>query len=132
MQGTLRQLTLLDSKQHTKLKLDIKEMPKDKEQITSPKSLASPSFSSPIKRRTSISISYTPDALNKTIEDITLPPKAQENMQNVLMTADAFDDTIGNLDNRLNRVLKKHEYEYLQAYNFYVKAKEAELTRAIH
>jgi len=128
MQGTLRLLTLLDPKQHTTLKLDIKQMSMDRDQITSPKSLASP-YQSPIKRHTSGSIS---DAINKTVEDIILPQRAQENMQNVLMTKDAFDDTIGGLDNRLNRVLKKHEYEYLQAYNFYVKAKEAELTRAIH
>jgi hypothetical protein len=34
---------------------------------------------------------------------------------------------IGNLDASLNNVLRKQEYEYLQAYNIYVKRKEKEL-----
>lgn len=36
------------------------------------------------------------------------------------------------MDKDLNRVLKKHEFEYLQAYNVYVKNKEGELMRAIY
>jgi exonuclease VII large subunit len=35
------------------------------------------------------------------------------------------------LDVKLNRVLKKQEYEYLQAYNIYVKRKEKELEKLI-
>jgi hypothetical protein len=54
------------------------------------------------------------------------------NMINIAMTADVFDQSIGTLDSNLNRVLKKHEFEYLQAYNVYVKNKEAELTRVIY
>lgn len=35
------------------------------------------------------------------------------------------------LDNQLNQVLRKQEYEYLQAYNIYVKRKEKELRELI-
>lgn len=45
-------------------------------------------------------------------------------MTQITMTADAFEQSINVLDNSLNRVLKKHEFEYLTAYNLYVKAKE--------
>ena len=31
----------------------------------------------------------------------------------------------------MNRILSKHEYEYLQAYNIYVKRKEKELTKLV-
>ena len=34
---------------------------------------------------------------------------------------------IADLDSKLNKVLRKQEYEYLQAYNIYVKRKEKEL-----
>ena len=35
------------------------------------------------------------------------------------------------LDQNLNKVLKKHEYEYMQAYNIQVKKKEHELLKAM-
>ena len=53
-------------------------------------------------------------------------------MISIQKTADVFDQSIGALDFNLNRVLKKHEFEYLQAYNVYVKNKEGELMRAIY
>jgi virulence-associated protein VapD len=53
-------------------------------------------------------------------------------MISIQKTADVFDQSIGTLDLNLNRVLKKHEFEYLQAYNVYVKNKEGELMRAIY
>jgi len=31
------------------------------------------------------------------------------------------------MDQKLTRVLRKHEYDYMQAYNIYVKRKENEL-----
>ena len=37
------------------------------------------------------------------------------------------NDTIAGLDEKLNTVLRRQEYEYLQAYNIYVKRKEKEL-----
>lgn len=38
-----------------------------------------------------------------------------------------LDDVIHGLDEKLNRVLAKQEYEYLKGYNLYVKRKEKEL-----
>lgn len=38
---------------------------------------------------------------------------------------------ISKLDGDLNNVLRKQEYEYLQAYNIYVKRKEKELRELI-
>lgn len=38
-----------------------------------------------------------------------------------------LDDTIKDLDQKLNRVLAKQEYDYLKGYNIYVKRKEKEL-----
>ena len=35
------------------------------------------------------------------------------------------------MDRTINEVMKKHEYEYLQAYNIYVKHKETELRSLI-
>ena len=37
------------------------------------------------------------------------------------------EDTITDLDKKLNRVLAKQEYEYLKGYNIYVKQKEKDL-----
>ena len=41
------------------------------------------------------------------------------------------NDTIAGLDEKLNTVLRRQEYEYLQAYNIYVKRKEKELRQPI-
>ena len=38
-----------------------------------------------------------------------------------------LEDTITDLDKKLNRVLAKQEYEYLKGYNIYVKQKEKDL-----
>mmetsp|Transcript_4866 Transcript_4866/g.3465 ORF Transcript_4866/g.3465 Transcript_4866/m.3465 type:complete len:98 (+) Transcript_4866:219-512(+) len=42
-----------------------------------------------------------------------------------------LDDTINDLDIKLNRVLAKQEYDYLKGYNIYVKRKEKELRALI-
>ena len=42
-----------------------------------------------------------------------------------------LDSRIELLDKNLNRVLEKQEYEYLQAYNIYVKRKEKKLREMI-
>ena len=39
----------------------------------------------------------------------------------------SLEDVVEDLDGKLNKVLRKQEYEYLQAYNIYVKRKEKEL-----
>ena len=42
-----------------------------------------------------------------------------------------IEETINNLDDKLNLVLAKQEYEYLKGYNIYVKRKESELRKLI-
>lgn len=42
-----------------------------------------------------------------------------------------MEDTITDLDTKLNRVLAKQEYEYLKGYNIYVKQKEKDLRELI-
>ena len=43
-----------------------------------------------------------------------------------------LDETIKDLDVKLNRVLAKQEYEYLKGYNVYVRQKEKELKQTIN
>ncbi len=43
-----------------------------------------------------------------------------------------LDETIKDLDVKLNRVLAKQEYEYLKGYNVYVRQKEKELKATIN
>lgn len=43
-----------------------------------------------------------------------------------------LNDTINDLDAKMNRVLVKQEYEYLKGYNIYVKRKEKELKQIIN
>ena len=45
---------------------------------------------------------------------------------------DKIDTTIGGLDDKLNLLLAKQEYEYLKSYNIYVKRKEQELRDLIN
>ena len=42
-----------------------------------------------------------------------------------------IDHVVSNLDDKLNLVLAKQEYEYLKSYNIYVKRKEKELRELI-
>jgi len=42
-----------------------------------------------------------------------------------------IENTIEDLDKKLNRVLAKQEYEYLKGYNIYVKQKEKDLRELI-
>lgn len=44
---------------------------------------------------------------------------------------DQMQAEIGNLESSLAKVLQKHELEYMQAYNIYVKRKETELKKLI-
>ena len=43
-----------------------------------------------------------------------------------------MDNKVETMDKSMNVVLKKQEYEYLQAYNIHVKRKEGELRDLIH
>lgn len=51
-----------------------------------------------------------------------------ENLQ--LLKGD-IDNVVGDLDVKLNRVLKKHEHDYLKGYSVYVKQKERELRELV-
>lgn len=42
------------------------------------------------------------------------------------------DKEFQDIDKMMNRVLAKHEYEYLHAYNYYVKNKEKDLIKYVH
>lgn len=54
-----------------------------------------------------------------------------EGMKNLQVNQDQLNGVIEDLDKHLNNVLRKQEYEYLQAYNIYVKRKEKELRSLI-
>lgn len=56
----------------------------------------------------------------------------EEGVERLERTKKELDDTIKDLDVKLNRVLAKQEYDYLQGYNIYVKRKEKELRELIH
>ena len=78
--------------------------------------------------------SYNEDATgnNMTARNMVLLNKSQENgasganddqegYTSYLRMKQELDDTIKDLDVKLNRVLAKQEYEYLKGYNVYVK-----------
>ena len=48
-----------------------------------------------------------------------------------MTTREQINDQMDGLDQNLNKVLQKHEYEYMQAYNIQVKKKEQELLKAM-
>lgn len=52
-------------------------------------------------------------------------------MNMIEQTKEQLDSVISGLDEKLNRVLAKQEYEYLKGYNLYVKRKERELRELI-
>ena len=58
--------------------------------------------------------------------------KAKEMWEEILKTQNQVDNTLDNFDDNLSQVLKKHEYEYMLAYNYYVKKKELEIRDAIN
>lgn len=71
-----------------------------------------------------VSVSLTNLAQTLGIEDF-------EGWKALNTTNKALNEVISQLDVKLNQVLKKQEYEYLQAYNIYVKRKEKELRELI-
>jgi hypothetical protein len=63
-----------------------------------------------------------------------LPPHEEGEMEgyaNYMKAKQELDETIKDLDVKLNRVLAKQEYEYLKGYNVYVRQKEKELKATI-
>ena len=58
--------------------------------------------------------------------------EGSDSYKRLLDVQDMSNKMIEKLDQNLNNVLRKQEYEYLQAYNIYVKRKEKELKELIH
>ena len=65
------------------------------------------------------------------VGDIPLSNKAQELWTEIQNTNDQLHVCVEGLDKNLSKVLQKHEYEYMAAYNIQVKRKEQELLRAM-
>lgn len=61
-----------------------------------------------------------------------MPSKTKENWDEIVKAHGALNGTIDNFDDNLSQVLKKHEYEYMLAYNYYVKKKEVEIKEVIN
>ena len=57
--------------------------------------------------------------------------KTKEIWEEILQTRDKLHDQVEGLDQNLNKVLQKHEYEYMAAYNIQVKRKEQQLLKAM-
>jgi len=57
--------------------------------------------------------------------------QACEGLDALMQHQQSIDDEIAGLDTKLSEVLRRQEYEYLQAYNIYVKKKEKELRMLI-
>ena len=71
------------------------------------------------------------DELSPFIPNHLPPEELGEGHANYLRAKQELDDTIKDLDVKLNRVLAKQEYEYLKGYNVYVRQKERELKTTI-
>ena len=59
------------------------------------------------------------------------PKIDRQDNEEVFRLKDDIDHVVSNLDDKLNLVLAKQEYEYLKSYNIYVKRKEKELRELI-
>ena len=57
--------------------------------------------------------------------------KTKEHWEKILDYQDKLHVQIDGLDGKLSKVLQKHEYEYMAAYNIQVKRKEQELLKAM-
>jgi hypothetical protein len=53
--------------------------------------------------------------------------KVGSNLEDILNNEASLKAEFEDMDVKLTRVLRKHEYDYMQAYNIYVKRKENEL-----
>ena len=57
--------------------------------------------------------------------------KTKDLWEEILSTRDKLHEQVDGLDEKLSKVLQKHEYEYMAAYNTQVKRKEQELLKAM-
>ena len=55
-----------------------------------------------------------------------------QNIEEILAHERKMEEQFENLDQSMQKVLDQHEYEFMQAYNIYVKKKEKELLDMIH
>ena len=62
------------------------------------------------------------DALNEGLPQGSA--KTKEIWKEILTSNNAIDSCVEGLDQNLSKVLQKHEYEYMAAYNIQVKRKE--------
>ena len=88
----------------------------------------------PSNRATSLNLDASPVTMMKNVVDEDNIPKTAMQKQlwkEILQTRELINDQMDGLDENLNKVLKKHEYEYMQAYNIQVKKKEQELLKAM-
>ena len=60
-----------------------------------------------------------------------LSVRAKETWEQILSFDASIDGEVQALDQKLGTVLRKHEYEYMTAYNVYVKRKEKELLEKV-
>lgn len=67
----------------------------------------------------------SPGKINRGVGDLS--GKIQSEYNELDAVKKELDGVIHGLDEKLNRVLAKQEYEYLKGYNLYVKRKEKEL-----
>ena len=71
--------------------------------------------------------------MKNVVDEDNIPKTAMQKQlwKEILQTRELINDQMDGLDENLNKVLKKHEYEYMQAYNIQVKKKEHELLKAM-
>ena len=65
-------------------------------------------------------------------EDLGTDDVLHINQEKIKQASAELDEVIGGLDQKLNRVLKKQEHDYLKGYSIYVKQKEQELRELIN
>ena len=53
--------------------------------------------------------------------------QAAKKYKEILQEKAQIDQKVGEIDQNIRNVLEKHEYEYMQAYNIFVKHKESEI-----
>jgi rubrerythrin len=56
---------------------------------------------------------------------------ATKKYKEILQEKALLDQKVGEIDQNIAKVLEKHEYEYMQAYNVFVKHKESEVKSLI-
>ena len=85
-------------------------------------------------RPTGLELDASPVTMMRNVIDADEPGRTvlqKQLWEEILETREQINGQMDGLDENLNKVLKKHEYEYMQAYNIQVKKKEQELLKAM-